>query len=59
MSMCKIISWVVEKSICYDQNVLLTKTPLTFALLHFVLLGQTCLLFRVSIDFLLLHSSPL
>ena len=59
MSMCKIVSWVVEKSVCYDQSVLLIKILLTFALLHFVFLGQTCLLFRVSIDFLLLHSSPL
>ena len=30
-----------------------------FALLHFVLQGQTCLLLQVSLDFLLLHSSPL
>jgi len=31
---------------------------LAFALLHFVLQGQICLLFQVSLDFLLLHSSP-
>jgi len=31
---------------------------LAFALLHFVLQGQTCLLLQVSLDFLLLHSSP-
>ena len=43
---------------CYDQCVLLTKM-LTFALLHFVIQGQTCLLLQVSLDFLLLHSSPL
>ena len=30
-----------------------------FSLLHFVLQGQICLLFQVSLDFLLLHSSPL
>ena len=32
----------LEKSVCYDQNVLLTvNTLFTFALLHFVLQGQT------------------
>ena len=35
------------------------KTLLAFALLHFVLQGQTCLLLQVSLDFLLLHSSSL
>ena len=35
------------------------KTLLAFALLRFVLQSQTCLLFQVSLDFLLLHSSPL
>ena len=37
----------------------LGKTLLAFALLHFVLQGQICLLFQVSLDFLLLHASPL
>ena len=37
----------------------LDKYPLAFTLLHFVLPGQTCLLFQVSLDFLLLHSNPL
>ena len=37
----------------------LGKTLLAFALLHFVLQGQICLLLQVSLDFLLLHSSPL
>ena len=32
---------------------------LVFALLHSVLQGQSYLLFWVSLDFLLLHSSPL
>ena len=36
----------------------LGKTLLAFALLHFVVQGQICLLFQVSLDFLLLHSSP-
>ena len=35
------------------------KTLLAFALLHFVLQGQICVLRQVSLDFLLLHSSPL
>ena len=46
---------LLEKDVCYDQRVHLTK-PLDFALLHFLLQGQTCLL---SLDFVLLHSSPL
>ena len=37
----------------------LGKTLLAFALLHFVLQGQTCLLLQVSLDFLLLHSNRL
>ena len=36
----------------------LNRTLLAIALLHFVLQGQTCLLFWVSIDFLLLDSNP-
>ena len=49
---------LLEEGVCHDQCVLLAKL-LAFALLHFVLQGQTCLLFQVSLDFLLLHSSPL
>ena len=37
----------------------LGKTRLAFALLHSVLQGQICLLLQVSLDLLLLHSSPL
>ena len=40
-------------------SVLFDKTLLAFALLQFVLQGQTCLLFQVSLDFLLLHSNSL
>ena len=36
----------------------LGKTLLAFALLHFVLQGQTCLLFQVSLDFLLCLPVP-
>ena len=32
---------------------------LVFALIHFIFQGQTCLLFWVSFDFLLLNSNPL
>ena len=46
------------ESVCYDQCILLAKL-LAFALLHFVLQGQTCLLLQVSLDFLLLYSNPL
>ena len=35
------------------------RTLLAFALLHFALQGQSCLLLWVSLDFLVLHSSPL
>ena len=37
----------------------LGKFLLAFDLLHFVLQDQICLLLQVSLDFLLLHSSPL
>ena len=47
-----------EGGVCYDQCVL-GKTLLAFALLHSVLKVQTYLLLHVSLDFLLLHSSPL
>ena len=52
MSMCRVVSWVVGKSVWYDQSVLLAKL-LVFALLYLVLQGLTCLLFQVSLDFLL------
>ena len=51
---CAELLLVLEKGVCYDQCVLLA-----FALLHFVLQGQTCLLLQVSLDFLLLLSNPL
>ena len=56
--MCIVISCVEEEYVCYDQCILLAKL-LAFALLHFVLQGQTCLLVQVFLDFLLLRSSPL
>ena len=58
MSMCTVSLVLLDEGVLYDQCVLLTKL-LAFALLHFVLQGQTCLLFRVSLNYLLVHSSPL
>ena len=51
MSICSVFSPVVGREVC--------KILLSFALFHFVLQGQICLLFQVSLEFLLLHSSPL
>ena len=60
MSMCRVISWVVGKEYLLWPVCSLDKTLLVFALLHFVFPSPiTCLLFQVSFDFLLLHSSPL
>ena len=49
---------LLEEHVCYDQCIFLAKL-LVFALLHSVFQGQICLLLQVSLDFLLLHSSPL
>ena len=51
---CVVGRWCLLWPVCS-----LGKTLLAFALLHFVLQGQTCLLLQVSLDFLLLDSSPL
>ena len=59
MSMCRVVSCVVGKGCLLWPLCSLDKTLLTFALIHFVVQGQTCLLFWVSLDFLLLHSNPL
>ena len=53
-----ITSWQVDEE-TVETVCSLGKTLLSFALLHFVLQGQICLLFQVFLDFLLLHSSPL
>ena len=42
---------LLEEGVCYDQCIRLAKL-LGFALLHFVLQGQTSLLLQVSLDFL-------
>ena len=59
MSKCRDISWVARKESLLWPVCSLNKPLLAFALLHFVLQGQTCLLFWVSLDFLLFHFSPL
>ena len=50
---------LLEKGVCYDHHVLFDKILLAFALLHFVLKGQTCLLSQISLGFLLLHFNSL
>ena len=57
--MCRVFSCVVGRGCLLWPVRSLGKTLLAFALLHSVLQGQTCLLLQVSLDFLLLHSSPL
>ena len=59
MSKCRVVSCVVGRGCLLWLVHSLGKTLLAFPLFHFVLQGQTCLLFQVSLDFLLLHSSHL
>ena len=59
MSTCRVISCVGGRGCLLCSVCSLGKTLLAFTLLHFVLQSQTCLLLQVSLDFLLLHSSPL
>ena len=59
MSMCRVVSCVVERGCLLWRVCSLGKTLFTFALLHFLLHSQTCLLLQVSLDFLLSHSNPL
>ena len=59
MSMCWVFSCVIGRG-CFLWPVhSLGKTLLAFALLHFVLQGQMCLLLQVSLDLIILHTSPL
>ena len=53
MPMCRVFSCVIERRCLLWPVDSLGKTLLAFALVHFVLQGQTCLLFQVSLDFLL------
>ena len=59
MSVCRVISWIVRKGCLLWPACALDKTLLANALLHFVLQGQTCLLFQLSLNFPLLHSNLL
>ena len=58
MSTCRVFSCVVGRGCLLWPVCSLHRTLLAFALLHFGLLGQTCLLLQVSLAFLLLYSSP-
>ena len=57
--MCKVVSCFVGRGCLLWIVRSLGKTLLVFALLHFLLQSQTWLLLQVSLNFLLLHSSPL
>ena len=54
-----VVSCVVGRGCLLWPVFSIGKTLLAFALVHFVLQGQTCLLLQVSLDFLLLNSNPL
>ena len=59
MPMYRVFSCVIGRGCLLWPVRSLGKTWLAFALPHFVLQGQTCLLLQASLDFLLFHSSPL
>ena len=59
MSMGRIVSCVVGRGCLLWPVCFLGKNMLAIALIHFLLQVQTCFLLQVSLDFLLLHSSPL
>ena len=59
MSMCRVFSYVARRGYLLWPVHSLGKNVLAFALLHFVLQGQICLLLQVILDSLLLHSSLL
>ena len=56
--LCIKLPRVVEKWYLLWPMHSLGRMQLAFALIHFVLQGQTCLLLHISLDFLLLHSNP-
>ena len=58
-SMSRVVSCVIGKGCLCWLLCSLDKILLAFALLHFVLQGQTCLILQASLDFLFLHSNPL
>ena len=58
MSTCRVFSCVVGRGCLLRPMCSLGKTLLAFALLHFVLQGQTCLLLQAALDFLLCIAVP-
>ena len=59
MPICRVISCIVWKRCLLWPLCSLDKTLIDFALFHLYSKSQTYLLLQVSLDFLLLHSSPL
>ena len=59
MSLCRAVSCVVGRGCSLWPGCSLGKTLLAFALLHFVLQGQTCLLLQVSLDSTFAFQSPM
>ena len=59
ISMYRVLSCVFGRGCLLWPVHSLGKTLWAFALFHFVLQGQTCLLLHIFLDFLLLHSNPL
>ena len=59
ISMWRVISCVVERGCLLWPWHSPGRIQLAFALLQFVVQGQTCLLLQVSLDFLPLHFNPL
>ena len=59
ISMCRVFSCVVGRGCLLWPVHSLGKSLLAFALLHSIFQGQICLLLKVFLDFLLLHSNPL
>ena len=59
MPMCSVISCIVGRGCLLWPVRSLDKTLLAFTLLHSIFQGQICLLLQFSLEFLLLHSSPL
>ena len=59
MSMCRVVSCVVRRGYLLWPGHSLGRTMLAFTLLHSVFQGQIRLSSQVSLDILLLHSSPI
>ena len=58
MFMCRVFSCAVGRWCLLWPFCSPGKTLLAFSLAHFILQSQICLLLQLSLDFLLLHSSP-